>query len=293
MVKSMTGYGRGEAVSDAYKIVVELKSVNNRYLETQIRGPKQIMSLEDKIKKTVNRYAARGRVDMFITLEDISQGQKILKVDTSLAVAYAKAMMEIADALNIEPEIDMTKILSRSDLFSMERSDDDLEDIANVLFEALKIALENFAGMREVEGKRLADDLQGRCQTVADLVAQIDLRSPLVVAEYKDKLNARILELLPSDVSLDESKLANEVAVFADRSCINEEIVRLGIHLQQLSELLAQDSAVGRKLDFLMQELNREVNTIGSKANDLTINSLVIDAKSELEKIREQVQNIE
>lgn len=293
MVKSMTGFGRGEAASVDYKITVEAKSINNRYLEVIPRMPRQILALEDPVKKYVNQYVQRGRVDVFITLEETEDRQKTLKTDKELALAYAKSMREVGELCGIEGAVTMEHLVRMPGIFSMEKGDDDLEIIWDLLQNALGTAMENLAAMRQTEGDKLAADLLQRRLTIIDFVKEIDERAPLVVEEYQEKLRARIEEMLEDKALLDEAKFANEVAYFADRASITEELIRLDSHLTQLHDLLSANDVVGRKLDFLMQELNREINTIGSKANDLQISRRVIDVKSELEKIREQVQNIE
>lgn len=293
MVKSMTGFGRGESASVDYKITVEAKSINNRYLEVVPRMPRQILALEDPIKKYVNRYVQRGRVDVFITLEETEERQKTLKTDKELALAYVKSMSEVAELCGIDDKITMEHLVRMPGIFSMEKGEDDLEVIWSLLQEALSAAMENLAAMRQTEGDKLAADLLQRRLVVIDFVKEIDERAPLVVQEYQEKLRCRIEEMLEDKALLDEAKFANEVAYFADRASITEELIRLDSHLTQLRDLLSANDVVGRKLDFLMQELNREINTIGSKANDLQISRRVIDVKSELEKIREQVQNIE
>lgn len=293
MVKSMTGFGRGVAQSEQYKVTVELKSVNNRYLEVAVHAPKLILFLESTIKNQVAQFAERGKVDVFIQLENIGESSQQLKVDKNLACAYVEAISEIQSAAGLPSKLTVENLLGLPGLFSMEKPEDNLEDIEAVLLAALAEALSGFAAMRRLEGERLAADLLKRRESVCALVQQIDGLSEQVVQDYQAKLFERINELLSDKVAIDEARLANEVAYFADHACINEELVRLVSHLAQLEELLQKDAAVGRKLDFLMQEINREVNTIGSKANYLQINRLVIEAKSELEKIREQIQNIE
>jgi uncharacterized protein (TIGR00255 family) len=289
----MTGFGRGVAQSEQYKVTVELKSVNNRYLEVAVHAPKLILFLQSTIKNQVAQFAERGKVDVFIQLENIGESSQQLKVDKNLACAYVEAISEIQSAAGLPSKLTVENLLGLPGLFSMEKPEDNLEDIEAVLLAALAEALSGFAAMRRLEGERLAADLLKRRESVCALVQQIDGLSEQVVQDYQAKLFERINELLGDKVAIDEARLANEVAYFADHACINEELVRLVSHLAQLEELLQKDAAVGRKLDFLMQEINREVNTIGSKANYLQINRLVIEAKSELEKIREQIQNIE
>jgi uncharacterized protein (TIGR00255 family) len=293
LVKSMTGFGRGEAASVDYKITIEVKSINNRYLEVIPRMPRQIVALEDPVKKFVNGYVQRGRVDVFVTLEETENRQKTLKTDKELALAYYKSMQEIAELCNMDNAVTMDNMVRMPGIFTMEKDDDDLDEIWKLMQEALGSAMNLLVEMRQTEGDKLAADLLQRCAVIVDFVKEIDERSPMVVAEYQEKLQNRITELLADTALLDEAKFANEVAYFADRASITEELIRLDSHLSQLKDLLSCNDVVGRKLDFLMQELNREINTIGSKANDLQISRRVIDVKSELEKIREQVQNIE
>lgn len=252
------------------------------------------------MRSQVAEYAARGKVDVFVQLETIGERTPRLKTDKALAAAYLKAAQELADALKqpLVVKLTLENLLTLPGLVTMEQDRETEEaenqaELAQVLNQALGEALQAFAAMRAQEGERLQRDLLRRAEQVAALVRRISGLAEQVVAEYQSKLTARIAELLPENVPLDEARLANEVAYFADHACINEELVRLESHLVQLRQLLQAAEPVGRKLDFLLQELNREVNTIGSKANSLPINQLVIEAKSELEKIREQIQNIE
>ncbi len=293
MVQSMTGFGRGTAENERYKITVELKSVNNRYLEVALHAPRLLLPLEGGIKKAIAGVAERGKVDVYIQLEAIGDVEPGLKTDKALAAAYAGAIGEVAEAAGLGAyRLTIGDLLRLPGLFTLQPPEDDLTAAEAVLMQALNDALAGFAAMRRSEGGRLAQDLLARRDTVAGLVSRIEALAASVAQEYQAKLKARIEELLGA-VPLDEARLANEVAYFADHACINEELVRLQSHLAQLGELLMSDGPCGRKLDFLLQEFNREVNTIGSKANCLEISQLVIEAKSELEKIREQIQNIE
>lgn len=300
MLKSMTSFGRGVAAGANFKLTVELKSVNNRYLEVVVHLPRLLLFLEQAMKSQVAQFAARGKVDVFVQLESLGERTPRLKTDKALAAAYLEVAQELADALKqpLVVKLTLENLLTLPGLLTMEQANEVEEaenqaELTQVLNQALSEALQAFAAMRAQEGERLQTDLLRRAEVVTDLVHQIDGLAEQVVAEYQTKLLARIGELLPENVPLDETRLANEVAYFADRACINEELVRLESHLVQLRQLLQAEEPVGRKLDFLLQELNREINTIGSKANSLPINQLVIEAKSELEKIREQIQNIE
>lgn len=299
MLKSMTSFGRGVAAGANYKLTVELKSVNNRYLEVVAHAPRLLLFLEPLVRAEVAKYAARGKVDVFVQLENIGEQTPNLRTDKALALAYLQAAKELAAVLE-QPllfKLTMQNLVTTPGLITMapaeEATDAQQAELTEVLSRALAEALTAFAAMRELEGGRLQADLLQRAGQVGGMVAQIETLAEQVVADYQSKLLARIAELLPANIAVDEARLANEVAYFADRACINEELVRLNSHLLQLQELLQKSEPVGRKLDFLLQEINREVNTIGSKANYLPINQLVIEAKSELEKIREQIQNLE
>lgn len=295
----MTSFGRGVAVGVNYKLTVELKSVNNRYLEVVAHIPRLLLFLEPLIKTQVAQAAARGKVDVFVQLENIGEQTPKLRVDKALAAAYLQAAKELAASLKMPLNVKLTmrNLVAMPGLITLAPAEEATEaqqaELTEVLSRALSEALVAFVSMRELEGGRLQVDLLTRAKQVSGMVAKIEQLAEQVVADYQNKLLARIGELLPANIALDEARLVNEVAYFADRACINEELVRLKSHLLQLEELLQKEEPVGRKLDFLLQEINREVNTIGSKANYLAINQLVIEAKSELEKIREQVQNLE
>lgn len=292
MISSMTGFGRGESQDEIKKFIVEIKSVNHRYSEIVIRMPKFYSSLEDRIRKVVQQKVARGRVDVFINFEEIGSKNKQVKVDKDLAVAYYNALGVLKETIGEDSKISVMNIAGFPDVIKIEEAEDDLEEIWQVLEKALVKAVSQLVEMRRVEGERLTKDLLGRVDTVDSINQEITKRSPIVVEEYRERLANRMKELL-GDLNVDESRIANEVAFFADRCSITEENVRLKSHLEQVRESLKADESVGRKLDFLVQEINREINTIGSKANDLEISNKVIEAKSEVEKIREQVQNIE
>lgn len=292
VVRSMTGYGRGESSSPEQKISVEAKSVNHRFLEIVVRMPKQLLPLEDRLKKVVQEKLSRGRVDLFLTLEETGDKKRLVKVDKELGLAYYNALRELAEACQIPEEFDLAHLSQMPGVLNIEDEEDDLEAIWPLVKDGVEQAIQGLVAMRTAEGKKLADDLKKRRDMISDYCLLIEERSPLVVQEYQEKLTLRIKELL-GEIQLDDSKLANEVAFFADKASITEELVRLKSHLDQMDNILMEDDAIGRKLDFLVQEMNREINTIGSKANDLTINRYVVEVKSELEKVREQVQNLE
>ncbi|MGI6065362.1 MAG: YicC/YloC family endoribonuclease [Bacillota bacterium] len=292
MVRSMTGYGRGEAISNNNYITVEAKSVNHRFLEVVVRMPKQLLPLEERIKKLAQEKVNRGRLDIFISLEENEEKKRLVKVDKELGLAYYNALRELAGIWGIAEDFDLMHMSSLPGLLTLENDEEDLEALWPGVNTALTSAMDALVGMRTLEGEKLAEDLLKRKENIAAFVSLIEERSPLVVREYQERLTQRIQELL-GEVQIDEIRLANEVAFFADRASITEELVRLNSHLEQMSQILRQDDVVGRKLDFLGQEMNREINTIGSKANDLAIGRLVVEVKSELEKVREQVQNLE
>jgi len=292
LVKSMTGYGRGDGFAAQKKITVELKSVNNRFTEVVVRMPKHLLPLEERVKKTVQDRVSRGRVDVFITLEEAEEKKRLVKVDKELGLAYYNALRELADTCGIPEKFDLVSMASMPGMLVVEAAEDDLETMWPAIQEATGKALDALVAMRQAEGQKLAEDLLKRREIIGAYVADISQRAPQVVSSYQEKLRGRIQELL-GETQIDENKLANEVAFFADRASITEELVRLDSHLQQMAEIIGCEDAVGRKLDFLGQEMNREINTIGSKANDLAISRQVLEVKSELEKVREQVQNLE
>lgn len=292
MIKSMTGYGRGENETEAKFFNVEIKSVNHRFCEVVVRLPKYYVALEDRIRKQIQEQVSRGRLDVFVTVENHGQGTKSIRVDKDLAMAYYSALEELREAIGLEEKPAIIEIARLPEVISLEEVLDDLEQMWPALSQAVEQAVGQLVEMRVTEGLRLSDDLHKRVARLEEYTETIALRAPSVVAEYKEKLQQRLKDLA-SDVEIDESRLAAELAIFADRCSITEELVRLRSHFQEMRNTLQAEESVGRKLDFLVQELNREFNTIGSKSNDLNISSVVIKAKSEVEKIREQVQNIE
>ncbi|WP_103895750.1 YicC/YloC family endoribonuclease [Caloramator fervidus] len=292
MIKSMTGYGRGEVEENNRKFVIELKSVNNRYLDVNIRLPKQLLALEDNIRKYISSKISRGKVDVFINQEKFADNDIKISLDEKVAQYYYNVFMQLKEKFNLSEEIGLSLFTKFSDIIIVEKNEEDYESIWETMKKALDQALSVFIDMRIREGLKLKQDILEKCNIISQKVDEIERRSPMVVEEYKEKIRERISEFL-KDVEVDETRLLNEVAFFADKVNINEEIIRLKSHIEQLKNTLESEEAVGRKLDFLLQEMNRETNTIGSKANDLVISNLVIDIKSELEKIREQIQNIE
>lgn len=292
MIKSMTGYGRGEAEEFGRNFTVEIKSVNHRYSDISVRLPRQISYLEDKIKKQIMQHISRGKIDVYIMQNKFNAEDISVTVDDSLATSYLKALYELRDKFNLEDDVTVSTISRVPDLLTVSKVDENTDEIWGTLSKAIDIALNEFIEMREREGCKLAEDIEGRVQYIRKVVKDIEDRSPYVVEEYRSKLEERINEIL-KDVCIDENRLATEIAIFADKSNITEEIVRLYSHLDQTIETLKANEPSGRKLDFLVQEMNREINTIGSKASDLNITKSVVEVKGEIEKIREQIQNIE
>ncbi len=292
MANSMTGFGRGEASGQGYQFTVELKAVNHRFLEVVVRLPKNFMSFEEPMRKMVQEKLQRGRVEIYINIAQTEEKKRLAKVDKELALSYDKSLKELALSLHTAYEVDIYRLAALPEVLSLEEAETDLDKLWPVCAEALAAALEHFVRMRAMEGLKLTEDLLGRLDFLAASLEKIEQRSDSVVADYQKRLRERVQALLGETV-LDEARLANEVAFFADRASITEEIVRFHSHLEQSRKALKSSDAVGRKLDFLIQEMNREINTIGSKANDLGISQVVIDVKSELEKVREQVQNLE
>lgn len=292
MLKSMTGYGRGEAEACDRKFTVELKSVNHRFSEVVVRMPRVMSALEDSIRRIIQQRIGRGRVDGFISMEETEQKGKRVKVDKELALAYHNAMKDLQQWLPLKGEIELRDMINLPNLMEVEEPEEDIQQWWPGIEKALNQALDQLIQMRAVEGAKLAADIKKRLANIQDLSRKIHQRAPLVVEDYRERLKQRIAEWQLQGV-VEENRLAAEVAIFAERSNITEEIVRLNSHLEQMDICLQSTDPVGRKLDFILQEMNREINTIGSKANDLEIGNAVISVKSELEKIREQVQNIE
>lgn len=293
MIKSMTGFGRGENTDGIHNFNVEIKTVNHRYNDIIIRMPKHISYLEEKIKRQIKKVINRGRIEIYINLEYICESAMNVNVDIPLAKNYKAGLENLIKELQIEDDIKLSNILTLSEIVKMERKDID-EDVAwNCLSTALELALGNVLKMRIEEGIALKRDIELQLQSMEKMIVEIEKRAPLVVEEYRDKLKEKIKDIINNEFDLDEDRLNNEIVFFADKSDINEEIVRFKSHIKQFFMSLESKESVGRKLDFLIQEMNREINTIGSKANDLTITKYVVDIKSELEKVREQIQNIE
>jgi len=289
---SMTGFGRGEAKGGPYHFTIELKSVNSRFLEVVVRLPRAYSALEEPLRREIQAKVQRGRLEVLANVVETQEKKRLVKVDKDLALIYDKTLKDLALALQTPYAADIYKLVSLPEVLAVEEQEPDLELLEQLGSQALSQALAGLLAMRKSEGDKLAADLLARLQVVAGLGDRIAALSENVVKECQERLRARIQTLL-GEVVLDEARLANEVAFLAERASIAEELVRLGSHVQQGRQALMSDQPVGRKLDFIVQEMNREINTIGSKANDLTISQAVIELKSELEKIREQIQNLE
>lgn len=293
MVSSMTGFGRGRVAQDGREMTVELKSVNHRYLDLSFRMPRHISFAEDTLRTALNDSLSRGHVDVYVNYRNTRSDAKEVRIDTALLGAYLKSVKAAAAELREENDMTLSNALRLPDVTDIVEADEDDEAVKALTKEAVDKAIAELITARRGEGERLANDLTERLATVDELRGKIETRAPMVVEEYRVKLNERIEAMLGGTVEVDAQRLATEVALFADKASIDEELVRLKSHTAQARELLSQSEAAGRRLDFVVQEMNREFNTIGSKANDAEIARLVILGKAELEKIREQVQNIE
>lgn len=292
MIKSMTGFGRCEVLKDSRKFTVELKSVNHRYLDVNIRMPKKLNFFETSIRTLLKSYADRGKVDIFITYEDLSQSQVSVKYNAALAAEYLKYLNQMAEEFSLDNDVRVSTLSRYPEVFTMEECSEDEDELWNGLKEALEGALSQFVEMRTKEGERLKEDILLKLDLLSEQIRFIEERSPQIIAEYRTKLEEKMRELL-EDTQIDDNRIAAEVILFADKICTDEEVVRLKSHIQHMKETLEESNGIGRKLDFIAQEMNREANTILSKANDLDISNRAISLKTEIEKIREQIQNIE
>ena len=292
MIKSMTGYGRGEAVLNGRSIVIELRSVNNRYLDCSVRLPRSCAFAEEGIKSRIKEATSRGKVDVFVTVDSTQADAVAIQLNRPLAESYMKAFVEMSETFQITNDV-TTSVLARfPDVLTVEKLPQDQDALQADLNAVLDLALADYDHMRSAEGARLEEDLLSKLSNLEAFVTQVEARSPQTVQEYRDRLYAKLQEVL-GNTQIDESRILTEAAIFADKVAVDEETVRLRSHIAQFRTMLEQGGIVGRKIDFLIQEMNRETNTIGSKCTDLTIAHAVVDMKSEIEKLREQVQNIE
>ena len=293
MAISMTGFGRGEFKNDDYHFLVECKTINHKYCDINVRLPRKISFLEDKIRNYVKNFVKRGRVDLYIKLDLIGSEDVNLKFDDKLATQYVNILKEIKEKFDLQDDISVMNVAKFPEIVKCEEKEEDEDLYWSMLKEALDMSMEKLTQMRKEEGEKLAIDTIERCDILANLIDEIEKYSNTVVDEYREKLNNRISEILENPSIIDENRLAQEVAIFADKSSITEEIVRFRSHIEQLRKTVEKNDSIGRKIDFLIQEMNREVNTTGSKSSNINITNLVVEVKSELEKIREQIQNIE
>ncbi len=291
MIKSMTGYGRGNISKNDREYQIEIKSVNHRYLDISVKMPRQLSYLEDAIKKEISSKVKRGKIDVFITFNNNSLEGRTIKINTELAHAYITELKKLSEKEEMLSDIQVTEISKYPDVLNIQNEQDD-DKIKEEVIEVLNNATDNFICMRQVEGSKISEDLLKRLDYIQVKVNEISKFSTGLIEEYVVKLETRIKEIL-KDQELDKQRLAQEVVIYADKCSVEEEITRLNSHILQFKNLLNSDEAVGKKLDFIVQEMNRETNTIGSKANNLNITNNVIDLKTEIENIREQIQNIE
>lgn len=292
MIRSMTGFGRATAQADGYFITVELKSVNHRYFDFSCRLPRQYGFAEEKLKTYINSRVSRGKIDCFLGVEALDTEDAEVLVNHTLASAYVNALKELSQTYSLKEDFGASFVSRFPDVFVLRKADEDEDKLWSLILPVAEQAVDKFIAMREAEGEKMRRDIALRADSIIESVSFIEERSPQTVKEYNDKLVARVHELI-GDVSLDEGRIMQEVAVFADKVAVSEETVRLRSHISQLNSFLNSDEPVGRKMDFLVQEINREANTIGSKASDVEIARRVVDIKAEVEKIREQIQNIE
>ena len=292
MVVSMTGFGRGEFSDQGWKVTVELKTVNHRYLDVNIRTNGHYFGLEEVVCAYIKEKFSRGRIDLYIKIEELEDKERMVKLDKALLQGYIEVLREIQNELPGAPPITLDQIIRLPEVIQLSSEEIDVDELSQVVLKALEIASLNAINMRGIEGQKLAKDIQKRLESIRTSIQFIEQRAPFVVTHYQEQLLNNLNELLKG-TSLSEERFLQEIAIFADRCNIDEEIVRFSSHVEQFSKTLKAEEPVGRKLDFLIQEMNREINTIGSKANDLEIAKKVVEVKSELEKIREQVQNIE
>ena len=292
MLKSMTGFGRSEIANESQKITVEMKAVNHRYCDINIKMPKKLSIFEAGIRNLLKKYIQRGKVDVFITYEDYTENNMVLKYNEELAAEYVRVLQKMGEQFGIENDVRVSALSRYSDVLTLEEQTVDTDELWGVLEEALHKASEQFVEARLIEGENLKNDLVGKLDGMLEDVDFIEKRSPEILTEHRQRLEAKVKELL-GDSTIDESRIVTETTIFADKICVDEEIVRLRSHITSTRNALIEGGSIGRKLDFIAQEMNREANTILSKANDLEVANRAINLKTEIEKVREQIQNIE
>ena len=292
MIRSMTGYGRAVQTIDGREITVELRSVNNRYLDCTVKLPRMFSFAEDSVKNRVKAAVSRGKVDVYIGVNAVQTADVQVAVNRPVFESYLAALRQIETEYGVRDDVTVMSLARLPDVFSVEKTQEDEQKLTQDILSVAEEAISRYNAMRETEGAALEADLRGRAATILERVALVEQRSPATVAEYRERLRQKMQEVL-QNTAIDEGRILQEAAIYADRIAVDEETVRLRSHLAQLGDMLTKGGAIGRKLDFLLQELNRETNTIGSKCNDLELSNIVVDMKAELEKIREQTQNIE
>lgn len=292
MVKSMTGYGRSEEIIDGKDISVEIKSVNHRYLEMACKIPRSYCYIEEKLKSHLKSKISRGKLDISVTIINLENGGTDVEINTSLAKAYVDALRNLGNELSLKDDLSLSSISRFQDIFIVRKAEEDEEAIWNAVKKVTDNAIDAFVKMREVEGVKMKEDLLANCKKIENNVSLIEQKSPETSKAYYEKLYSKMQEIL-SDSQIDEQRLITEAAIFSEKIAVDEETVRLKSHISQFREILESNEPVGRKLDFLIQEFNREANTIGSKAQNTDIAKLVVEIKSDIEKIREQIQNVE
>ena len=292
MVKSMTGYGRAVETVNGREFTVELRSVNNRYLDCNVKLPRSLTFAEEAVKQAVKGTISRGKVDVFITVRSEGASDVKISLNAAMVEGYLTAMKQMVTEYGVQDDISVSVISRMPDVFTVEKPEVDEQQLLADLLGVVKQALAAYDAMREAEGKALENDLRSRGNTILELVAQVEAGNGQTVSDYRIRLENKLKEVL-ANTSIDESRILTEAAIFADKVAVDEETVRLRSHLEQMNNMLTTGGAIGRKLDFLLQEMNRESNTIGSKCSDVKLARIVVDIKAELEKIREQTQNIE
>lgn len=292
MPKSMTGYGRASHSYESYEITVEVRAVNHRFFEFSCRMPRQYSFLEEKLKSLFASRINRGKVEAYVSINCIDGSDASVEVNAALANSYISALRSANEQLNLQDDLTLSQLFRMNDVFTVSKLETDEEELWKLVSEVASEALDGFIEMRTVEGEKLKNDILSKLDYIEDTVTKIEARSPDVTAEYRQKLFTRLSDIL-GDKNIDESRIITEAAIFADKTAVDEETVRLRSHISQYRDLLQLDEPIGKKCDFLIQEMNREVNTTGSKCSDLTITRMVVDLKSTIEKIREQIQNIE
>lgn len=291
-MKSMTGYGRAKQTLHERDITVELRSVNHRYLDVNVKAPRIYGFLEEAVKTAMGKLLARGKVDVYVTIDSGASGDVKISLNHKIAASYLEALRELRDTYELEDDITVMRLAKMPEIFSSEKQEADAEELTVDVLQVLNEAAADFRTMREREGARMKEDILSRGKTILEKVSEVEVRSPKAVAEYRAKLTERMNEVL-ADTTIDPQRILAEAALYADRTAVDEETVRLRSHIHQMETMAESKEPIGRKLDFLVQEMNREANTIGSKANDIALAQIVVDIKAEIEKIREQTQNIE